>query len=101
MLQAVTDVDALCINRDRRDRHSRELETVPGERETWIFHPDLLPIRTKNTEGQSKTAAETCGDDDLRGRTRDPARQRKVRCDLAPQFQLATRVRVQGRPAHF
>ena len=56
--------------------------------------PRLFAPRGPNTERQTEAAAEAAGNDDLGRRTLDAARQRKIRRDLAPQFQLAARIRI-------
>ena len=58
-------------------------------------------IKGEHTKRQSEAAAEAAGDDDLRRRTLDTARDGKIRSYFPPQFQLATRVRIDGWRAQF
>ena len=94
MAQAIIDIDALTIDRDRRERQSCELEPVPRERKTRIFHPNFPPLEVEHTERQSEAAAEAAGDDDLGGRTFDAARDGEIGRYFPPQIRLAARVRI-------
>jgi hypothetical protein len=67
MAQAIIDIDALTIDRDRRERQSCELERAPRERETRILHPNFPPLEAEHTKRQPEAAGEAAGDDDLRG----------------------------------
>src|ERR1700752_4337783 len=73
MVQAITDINAVRIDRDRGERQSCELQAMPGEWETGILHPDLSPLEAEHTERQSEAAAVATGDDDLGRRTFDTA----------------------------
>ena len=94
MVQAVVDIDAIRIDRDRRERQSCEFQAAPREREAGILDPGLPPFEAEHTQRQSEAAAEAAGDDDLRGRTLDAPRDGKIGGYFPPQFQLAARVRI-------
>ena len=97
MAQAIFDIDALTIDRDRRKRQSCELEPVPCERETRILHPNFPPLEAEHTERQPEAAAEAAGDDDLGRRTFDAGRDGEIGGYFPPQIRPAARVPVQGR----
>src|SRR5258706_9958654 len=101
MVQAIIDINAIGINRDRRERQSCELQAASGERETRILDPHLPPLKAEHMERQSEAAAEATRDDDPGRRTLDTARDGKIRGYFPPQFQLATRVRIYGWRAQF
>ncbi|MDA9537813.1 hypothetical protein ACM41_16930 [Bradyrhizobium sp. CCBAU 21362] len=84
MVQAITDINAVRINRDWGERQSCELQAMPGDWEAWILHPDSSPFEAEHTERQSQAAAVAAGDDDLRSCTLDTARDSKIRRDLPP-----------------
>src|ERR1700758_3954578 len=101
MAQAIIDIDALTIDWDRRERQSCKLEPAPREWETGILHPSFPPLEAEHTERQPEAAAEAAGDDDLRGRAFDAARDGEIGGYFTPQIRLAARVRVQGRRTQF
>src|SRR5215472_8709894 len=97
----MVNVDAAGIDRDWRERHSREFKALPGERKARIFDPGFLPFETQHPERQSQPGAIPTCDDDLRRRTVDAAGDGEIACYLSPELELAARIRIDGRRARF
>src|SRR3546814_13811926 len=94
-------VDAVRIDGDWRERQSREFKALPGERKARLFHPGFLPFEIQNPKRQSQLGGISPGDDDLRWRAVDAAGHGEIACDLAPELELATRIRIEGCRARY
>src|SRR3546814_10172159 len=97
----MVNVDAVRIDGDWRERQSREFKALPGERKARLFHPGFLPFEIQNPKRQSQPGGLSPGDDDLRWRAVDAAGPGEIACDPAPELELATPLRIEGRRARF
>src|SRR5260221_661348 len=97
----MVDVDAVRIDRDWRERQSREFKPLPGERKPRLFHPGFLSFNAEHPEREPQPGAISARDDDLRRRTVDAAGDGKIARNLSPELALAAPIWIDGCRARF